>query len=66
MTYQIKTMIKETINLNEILRDEQEAIEFIGVQLRFLDSLTLHIDILLRHMPIFRFIMELMEGICLF
>ena len=66
MTYQIKTMIIETINLKEILREEQEVIEFIGVQLQFLDSPTLHIGILLLHIAIFQFIMELMEGICSF
>ena len=37
-----------------------------GVLIQSLDSPTLHIDILLRHIAIFQFIMELMEGICSF
>lgn len=37
-----------------------------GVLIQSLDSPTLHIDILLLHIAIFQFIMELMEGICSF
>ena len=37
-----------------------------GVLIQSLYSPTLHIDILLRHIAIFQFIMELMEGICSF
>ena len=36
------------------------------VLIQSLDSPTLHIDILLLHIAIFQFIMELMEGICSF